>query len=215
MVYQNATSQRIFILHCFRTTNCYGLSIIIQVTGNTKRRFPYNELLWFIFRNSSRQRNITMFPYNELLWFISDAVEDKAKKLLFPYNELLWFILYSVVVYKVSVPVSVQRIVMVYLLLCVTGSSFSRVSVQRIVMVYQKGDNRMNELLKMFPYNELLWFILLQIYKLKEFLIVSVQRIVMVYRILPAGWRSRYARFRTTNCYGLSKHLHKFHFYHR
>ena len=98
------------------------------------------------------------FPYNELLWFIGKLKNLDFDSERFPYNELLWFIKF-----------------------CFGFSgTFYQVSVQRIVMVYLLGlfEAFMPEL---FPYNELLWFIRNFRKNYYQNAPVSVQRIVMVY----------------------------------
>ena len=48
MVYRIVNSFTANITHCFRTTNCYGLSDNGRLYNALPIPFPYNELLWFI-----------------------------------------------------------------------------------------------------------------------------------------------------------------------
>ena len=100
---------------------------------------------------------------------------------MFPYNELLWFIVAVLVVVAEIFVVSVQRIVMVYLvavflkkiqILCFRTTNCYGLSMERLQEIYHLSE---------FPYNELLWFICKLKYRYLYLSNVSVQRIVMVY----------------------------------
>ena len=98
----------------FPYKNCYGLSPTGYVLNLKLNRFPYNELLWFIFFWNSSVQMYCFVSVQRIVMVYRNTVNELLDKLKFPYNELLWFImLFAGFVQKIH-HVSVQRIVMVY-----------------------------------------------------------------------------------------------------